>query len=335
MDYAAVIELIGFDIILLGLLTLLACYIGRQLWSNKGATCLYAFRKGWANYTKYLQGCLDSPGPADDCSDKTASRTARASQMIGVLLMAGLFGMVINIIGDRMLDSDLIRFLPVPPIWVKADAGQLKLSRWPCEGWQPEDAIKTDALKAVSSLYLEADNAAFKAGHLIPGKSTETKTVCSWSEKSYESQEAHAKEFFQHAYAWALASKNEQVLSALRYEYLVIKVLRTLFAISTFLLLIALCGRWRKTLWDTGRNGIWGELKNPRSIIGVLILLLSPFLFLTLWSTQSKRYDKKVFHAYLVLADNKDAVLHYPAQAQPSPAPSSSPSRTSASVAGR
>jgi hypothetical protein len=31
MDYSALIELVGFDIIFLGLLTLLTCYVAREL----------------------------------------------------------------------------------------------------------------------------------------------------------------------------------------------------------------------------------------------------------------------------------------------------------------
>jgi hypothetical protein len=345
MDYAALVELIGFDIIFLGLLTLLTCYIARTLWRvSRSSECLVAFRKGWEQYCDYLEGCVqrhkgeEGPGKAEqtekdkaDETDASTKRPARATQLIGMLLMASVLGMVINIVGDRLLDSDVF-VRTIPFIWsdVRENKETKKEERrwWPCVTWHPEDAIKYDALKAVSNLYNDQKD-TFQANHKI------TKAECdNWDEGSegesgkeaaiYQKGESHAKELFQRAYAWTLSSNNTSVQAALRYEYLVIKVLRTLFASSIILLLVAIFGPWRRA---AVLRLLGAKIETPLAakikawVICVLLFSL-PFLFLALWSTQSKRYDKKVFHAYILMAkDNDNDVLKLSPGATPSPTP--------------
>ena len=93
MDYGALIEFIGFDIIFLGLLTLLASCVTGQLWKSTPAEAMGAFASGWRCYQKYLGGSLDSE----------TKRSKRS--LISMLLMAGLLGMVVNIAADRLLDT--------------------------------------------------------------------------------------------------------------------------------------------------------------------------------------------------------------------------------------
>lgn len=145
MDYAALIELVGFDIIFLGLLTILTCYVGRELWTApRSSDCLKAFNGGWEKYKSYLQGCIEE---TEDCQPPGSSTTRppRAAQLIGMLLMASLLGMVINIVGDRLLDNDMfVRNIPFvwPEFRENKQTKTTALRWWPCVTWHPENAIK-------------------------------------------------------------------------------------------------------------------------------------------------------------------------------------------------
>jgi hypothetical protein len=242
MDFMALVEFIGFDIIFLGLLTILVCYVLRALWLSPAPFDLFsAAEQGWTDYRNYLQGCFD---PADDCEPGGAarSRTSRTAQLVGMLLMAALLGMVVNVMGDRMLDSDLIvRNIPVPPVWYDDDDWHtwsltkynfLHPARVP-SFWMPEDAIKTDALKSVGKLYT----------------SEGIKNVI----KNHLTDEDSAKALYQHAYARVMSIDNKPVVNALRYEYLAVKVLRVGLVELTVLLLVALI-KLLKELINFGRT---------------------------------------------------------------------------------
>jgi hypothetical protein len=331
MDYTAVIELVGYDIIFLGLMTLLTCYVGWELWHAPSASkSLTAFGDGWEKYKSYLQGCLEKP---EDCATTVNStpRPPRAAQLIGMLLMASVLGMVINIIGDRMLDSDLI-VRNIPFVWPEYNKnGGIGFEYWPSETWHPEDAIKYDALKSVGNLYTNPRKNEFQAWHKTKDpqdakcKDPGVSDCREWNTKGYEEKEDYAKELFQRAYASVLSSDNKPIQSVLRYEYLAIKVLRTLFASSIILLLIAVFGPWRRSIWrrlrkreeETDQSQRESKI---RTVLTPVLLLALPLLFLALWSTQSKRYDKKIFHAYLMLSKDDD-VLKAPPDSTPAPTP--------------
>ncbi len=124
--------------------------------------------------------------------------------------------------------------------------------------------------------------------------------------------------FYQHAYAKVLQPKAEGKISYIQSELLVIKLLRVIFfdmlliffVIATGLLVrtiisCILCLRkWLKlsTSEDGKERGTQGA--------SIVILLLIYFLFiplsLKLWTEQSKRYYKKLTHAYLVIAEDKN-----------------------------
>jgi hypothetical protein len=125
-----------------------------------------------------------------------------------------------------------------------------------------------------------------------------------------------AQELLQHAYVLALSSDSERVVSMLRYEYIVVKVLRVLFLEATLLFFVAVCGPWMRHLLlkprrKLGPAGFW------RAIRQLCLLLALPFLFLMLWSDQSKRYYKKVVYSYLVLADKNDAIMSHEPTSNP------------------
>lgn len=323
MDYAAFIELVGFDIIFLGLLTLLTCYIARELW-RKGwpSKTFEAIACGWRDYKNYLQGCLGS--------SEEQKTTARAAQLIGMLLMASLLGMVINIMADRLLDNDAVRYIPV--VWPKYNEKEGKYNLWPCETWHPEDAIKYDALKSSLKLYTDKESSKLRALHKI--EDPQNGGCDDWQSDLYQKGEEHVKELFQRAYSLTLSEENKPVAAMLRYEYLAVKILRTLLGISIILLLAALCGLSRKIILR--RLGIeeeiHSELTHPSPIkatIALVLLFSLPLLFLGLWSTQSKRYDKKLFHAYFMLAKDKDKEVMW---GTPEPSLSPSTSATSETV---
>lgn len=329
MDYGALIELIGFDIFLIGLLTILSCYVGLSLWTlDKASDCSRAFETGWNDYKSYLQGCID---PSVECDGLAPpARPARISQLIGMLLMAALLGMVINLVGDRLLDTDsFVKNIPVPFVLSEKKNESTTVSEYKLSlgYWQPEDAIKVEALKSVKNLPLDHEVKDIAKKLFLK----ENKTP-----EELEKLEDSAKALFQHANAVALSSNNTQILTLLRYELLVVKVLRTLFTISLILLFIALLGLGRRNLqWVIALKGK-KPLRLPRfdfkqsvaGLAGLALVIFLPFLFLTLWSHQSKRYDKKVFHAYTALSGGKDTVV-YPL---PTPAPLHSDSSMSADI---
>ncbi|HEX5718909.1 MAG TPA: hypothetical protein VF179_22295 [Thermoanaerobaculia bacterium] len=255
MDYGALIEFVGFDIIFLGLLTLLACCVTWQLWKSTPDETIDAFASGWRDYQEHLR-CLDS-------DTKHSKRT-----LVGMLLMAALLGMLVNITGDRLLDTEeLVTNIPIPGFW------------------SSEDEIKLEAVKTIAKDLVAAGHSkAYLDNH---------------------NNKDAAQDLLQHAHVFTLSSDSERVVSMLRYEYIVVKVLRVLFLEATLLFFVAVCGPWMRYLLlkprrKLGRAGFW------RATLQLCLLLALPYLFLMLWSDQSKRYYKKVVYSYLVLADKID-----------------------------
>lgn len=122
MEYAALIEFIGFDIVFLGLLTLLASCVAWELWKSTPTEAFGAFASGWRCYQDHLGGNLDSD----------TKRSKRS--LISMLLMAGLLGMLVNVAADRLLDT------------------RTSL-------WSSEDEIKRKAVKAIAENLVAAGHA--------------------------------------------------------------------------------------------------------------------------------------------------------------------------------
>jgi len=105
----------------------------------------------------------------------------------------------------------------------------------------------------------------------------------------------------------------------LRYEYIVVKVLRVLFLEATILFFVAVCGPWRRRLPQVFResHSNFNAARFWRATGQLCLLLALPIFFLMLWSVQSKRYYKKIIHSYLVLAEDNDVVISHEPSSNP------------------
>ena len=80
----SILEIIGFDIVLLGVLTLLVLSVGKAMWRSKPSQFIEAFSNGLKRLV-------------------TGIKNQRSNALL--LLPAALLGMVINLLADELLDS--------------------------------------------------------------------------------------------------------------------------------------------------------------------------------------------------------------------------------------
>jgi hypothetical protein len=184
-----------------------------------------------------------------------------------LLFGAALIGMVINLTADKVLDKEE---------W---------LDRFPPPGrWHDEDYWKLQAVKEAVTLAAEP-----KVTHII---------------RNHSDNVYSAKSFIQHAYPAVQKQQNSNVLTGLRYEFLVVKVLRVflLLVVGLYVLMILRAG-WVIIEKRKFRDRWLGLL------LATILTLCLYVLLMWLWTQQSRRYYKKLVHSYIVLAASEDNSL--------------------------
>jgi hypothetical protein len=298
-------ELIGFDILFLGGITLAAWCIAAELWSDprlSAAACVSCRKR----IHEFLGG-----------------GEATAYRYVVLLLGAALIGMIINLTADRLLDQDsIVHGLPTlhwPP-WHNVNYG-----------WKAEDELKVEGAKSLGGLTTSSDVAKILRNHSIPpqapaisaeaavpegpAKGPDSKSAAlSADRKPHDATYYRIKDFMQHAYAAVEKADNGKLVPGLRYEFLVLKVLRVLLLLvlvlyAVMLIRIAAPVTRRKTL-----------ARLVSLLSATLCAFLLSQLLLWLWSQQSMRYYRRVIHAYVVVAATEDrALLDIPPASPPNP----------------
>jgi hypothetical protein len=284
-EIAGFLELIGFDIFLLGIVTLLFIVALCAGWSFPGAglsAAHKAARKFLINISM-LWFRVDKPKePASDEKNETPNAEKKSpndpkeplipgfKRSTLVLIGAACLGMFMNHLADELLE--------VIPAY-----SPTRIEHGFLEYLGTEDEIKhyttTNLLRD-----LPAQQGLVFGTH-------------------------DSKQFFQRAYVTMLASGKPNVTSMLRFEFLVLRLLRVLFVCSGALALVVL-GRFIYALhqWEEGK--LEGYKKKPESgiiekrALVVACLFALAFACLCLSGEQQSRYCKKLCHAYLALPAN-------------------------------
>jgi hypothetical protein len=256
MEFAALAEFIGFDIIFIGILTVIVARVGLQLWQQESNTrpglCAVALK---------------------ECGKLFGEST---KQTAGILIIAALAGMTANFAADRLLDSGLLKWARLPEIeWD---------TKWEFNCGPPaeEDWVKVWALCEVLGKEVPT-----RAEMKILGKDSPTPEERKVLE-TITGLFKQAKIFFREGLATVLQSGSDALASSLRAEFLAVRVFRVLFLYALLLMLATLVATLRK----------WPKGQIVRSFATVLALLCLAYLSLWCWGHQSKRYYKKLGHAY-------------------------------------
>jgi hypothetical protein len=292
------VELVGFDILFLGLLMTLTFCVADAVWRGDppgrfsfavcGTRMCSLFR---CAAEKLAPRSADADRPAEKqgmaggarTAEVTTSRSQRVLEFAGIMVAAALSGMLVNLLADKLLDEPrAVGWVPPSCFAWQGDDG------WP-KPWKEEDALKWEALRDVGRLVT------------VPGVRT---TI-----RNHTADEKASKAWFQHAYAAVHSAENgASVLTVLRYEFLAVKVLRVLLLVSVLLYLSAIASLIYAMLSPAAQSGRERDLWLLVVAWTVGIFIVSAIL-MWLWTAQSKRYYKKLAHAYIALCATKDGTL--------------------------
>lgn len=260
-------ELVTFDILLLGLLTLLFGAALRALWLYIGGGFSEVRQAGKklrndvakVNFQKLPSGLL-----------KYTSVT--------VLVVAACVGMFMNHLADELLEVvpaySLVRF----ERWTACQPKWLPL--------QPKKLGTEDEIKC------EVANKVLHSGPGSPDTNKKDPPCPSESVPGWLSKD-QSKAFFQHAYIEILGSERSGVTNMLRFEYLVVRLLRVLFVLFLLLTIAA----FLLTIVRIVRRA-----QAQRAVVVVLVCSIMTVVCLWLSGEQQHRYLKKLAYAYLSLA---------------------------------
>jgi hypothetical protein len=287
-------ELIGFDILFLGGITLVAWCIAAELWSDPRLTAAAC-----VSCRTRIHNFLGGDG-------------AGTYRYVVLLFGAALIGMIINLTADRLLDQeDIVHHLPMLH-W--SSSHELKA------GWKAEDELKVEGATSLGGLTTSPNVGNILKNHAIPPQAPAVSVAAAFptatpdvvnsannvmgaGRKRHDDNFYRIKDFFQHAYAAVEKADNGKLVPGLRYEFLVVKVLRVL-SLLVFVLYTVLVIRIASPV---------PSKKTIERLISLVSATLCAFLLLQLllwlWSEQSKRYYRRVLHAYVVVAATEDKTL--------------------------
>ena len=232
--YTRFLELIGFDILLIGALFILAVLIAREL--LKTDPPFVAFKRAWDAFCNLFGLNTNAEAQAP-----SLLQTAKAiGGGAAILMLAAAAGMVLDGVAHRVVDYDPEQGLSFSQI-IKFDV--------------PDDHIKRKAFESVT----------------VP--STEAMR--------------QAKELYQHAYLRVLDSGRQDIKTVLSRDELLLKLFRVMLVLSSLLSLFVLGTVFKNHLLQR--------------LLLLLLFVFTSFLFLYLWSEQSRHYYKRVFHAYALI----------------------------------
>jgi len=183
-----------------------------------------------------------------------------------ILMLAAAGGMVLDGVAHRVVDWEESKELNINNLF-KFDV--------------PDDRIKRNAFYAVASTTTDVwDKCDPKR----------TKDASRGANEQWATRQA--KELYQEAYLRILDSDKKDIKSSLARDELLLKLFRVMFVLSGLLFMITL-------------GTVWRSHKKQRLEVA-LTLGLATFLFLYLWSAQSRHYYKRVFHAYAIIVQKGD-----------------------------
>jgi hypothetical protein len=250
--YARFLELIGFDILVIGALFILAVMIAREL--LKSDPPFAAFNRAWDDF-RNLFGLNNSAGEQGTSLLQTAKAIGGGA---AILILAAVAGIVLDGVAHRVVDYDAEK----GPTFGE----MIKFA-------MPDDVIKREAFEAAAAPWTDSWDRGDK-DNAKRGPSER------WATRQ-------AKELYQDAYLRVLDSGKQDIKTALARDELLLKLFRVMLVLTSLLALFALGTAWK-----------------PHRAQRFALLLLFAFasvLFLYLWSTQSRHYYKRVFHAYALI----------------------------------
>jgi hypothetical protein len=316
-DTSQLIELIGFDILFMGLITALTFSLARSL----------VFTPPWNAWNGAKDGARRFLGHVSSKPFVT---------LIALVFCAAGVGHVLTVLSDELLDGGTLiskRGFPyIPPL------DDLEPKRWGGH-WMEEDLLKAQALEDVESRLNGADHIQDVLRQRL-AKYPEGLDVRSirdlTPEELEEVQLDDVKGFFQHVKATVEARGNERVLADLRRGLTSLKLLSTFFFDALVLLVAFLVGLAR---WLGSRRGAGERAPTVRvdrkerlrrfalSLWWGMLLWLCVGGTLRLWTEHTVSWHKRLLHAYVVIAADGDPVvgIQAPAWTSTSPTPARHP----------
>jgi hypothetical protein len=130
------VQLVGLDIFAVGLLVVFGAYIIHAITPPPDRGLFSPLREA-----------------AKKFHDQLAEQPAkRAAVDAGILLVAALGGTILNLVADRILDSDFVRIARVPVPVIETKNGDIETTWLP--EWDPEDGIKLRAFMDVRKILI-------------------------------------------------------------------------------------------------------------------------------------------------------------------------------------
>lgn len=302
-EIVRIVEQIGIDIVLTGVFVLATFFFG---WSiGRATTVLEGITTVTGDIPKAAQH-LCSMLTIAPSGDRRPWMSIVAG--VGILALAAMTGRVFTLIGDEVLDSDLIAepvFLYVPPL------GELRKREWDNESeWDDEDTIKRQTLKDAREWSRFVSPIHDVLGRHVD--QSEVKSSCG------DSRNDCARGFFQHANAIIRERASDETRGMLSREASIAEFLSVVFVSVWVLFFATLFGPVRKSLMplivQPGKKELWGKL--AKNITFLAWLWIAEGIALRLWTEQTTLLDRRVIYSYLAIASEGDPAMGVP------PAPS-------------
>lgn len=306
MEFAALAEFIGFDVIFIGILTMLAASAGERLWNVHGTTPLSL--------------CT---GALEDCRNLFAES---AKRIASILILAAVAGMIANFAADQILDSGMLKWVLLPELGWKTES-EKKSHKKPEMEFGAKSAAECETKSETNSEMkgLRAEEDWIKASVFCkiakddPEKVTlkvspeefrkgcdalkQKKQLCDcemeWRKKAIN----EGQRFFREALATLLDSGSAPLVGSLQAELLVVRVFRVLFVYSLLLMILSY----------VAPVSVWWRKPEARrwwpSAVTFVALAAAAYFFLWCWGYQSKRYYKKLGQAYITVAPQRNGAL--------------------------
>lgn|GEM_PF-3616654 len=310
MNIASLLEFIGFDVLFIGILTFVVARIGVRLWNHESCRdlCVSTINDcgnlfGGSRTTDGAPFSSEispppsptpavtptatpspTPTPAPTPAGTATPPAAPTLQIAGILVIAAVIGMTANFMADELLDSGMLRWVPL--LEIKAD------SKWELKRGPPaeEDAVKLRVLAGLveKGVLKPSEREAFSDEFL---KRHENNKEPKEATKDLD----EAKAFFQTALVSVLRqSSSDAAVASLRAEFMVVRVFRVLFLYSLVLVVSTFTAGVIHVMWPLTRPR---KQMMSRSVVAVVWLLFLSYLFLWSWAYQSKRYYKKLAYS--------------------------------------
>lgn len=344
MEFAALAEFIGFDVIFIGILTVLAARAGVRLWDDWSSP--FGLCKGAIADCENLFGEPDKQNESEKQNkpgkqNEPGKQTKSAKSVVGVLVLAAVAGMIANFVADQILDSGMLKRLPLleldwktesettsptptpTPTAVPAQVPAALVLEKPETKCEAKSKTKSETTSERKGLRAEEDwikasvfcNIANDDPKLLTGKVTREE-FCEGCNALKQREELpsvlmkprkkaidEGQRFFREALAKTQQSGSAALVGSLQAELLVVRVFRVLFLYSVLLMLVS-CVTVASADWrKPGTTPSWSAFRT------LLALAVAAYFCLWGWAYQSKRYYKKLGQAYITVASQRSGAL--------------------------